>query len=45
MAEHLQRNINLNPPPMIRAIDIDTKTGAPKVAVIDAQPQRKDIAK
>jgi hypothetical protein len=41
----MQPSINPNPRPKTKAIDIDQKTGAPKVAVIDAQPQRKDIAK
>ena len=41
----MQTNINPNPRPLTKAIDIDTKAGAPKVPVIDDQPQRKDIAK
>ena len=40
----MQPNINPNPRPKRKAIDIDQKTGAPKVAVADAQPQRRDFA-
>ena len=37
-------NINPNPRPLTKAINIDPNTGAPKAPVANAQPQRKDIA-
>jgi hypothetical protein len=41
----MQPTINPNPRPKTKPVSIDQKTGAPKYAVLDAQPQAKDIAK